>query len=282
MNLTHVWNYEADTKSNPIVWHDLLVKEPADVYHAQAVHHLSSHRLAAFRECPRLYRGMQLGDIRDEDRPAYVVGRAAHTLILEGRDTFQKHYAVGGPINPKTGSPYGSGTKAFAEWAEQLGKDVLSSDQAQLVERMNDAVRSHPLASELLANGIPEGVLRTSYRGMACQIRLDWIASDYGLVDLKTSDALPWFESDARRYSYVHQLAFYRAVVKEVTGQLLPVYLVAVEKREPYRCGVWLMGHDVLAAAERQNEEAIERLRECIDTNTWPTGYESLRTFDWL
>ncbi|MFO0911488.1 MAG: PD-(D/E)XK nuclease-like domain-containing protein [Pirellulales bacterium] len=281
MNITQVWK-QAPGTGGDVDWSSVLLREPADVYHAQSGRYLSSHRLAAFRECPMLYRKWQLGQIVDEDRPAYLVGRAAHTLILEGPEVFDDQYAVGGPINPKTGQPFGASTKAFADWAAEVGKPVLSEDQAELVQRMNDAVRSHELAVELLSDGIPEGVLRCDCHSLACQARLDWLAPDYGIVDLKTSDNLTWFEADARRYHYLHQLAFYRSIVTEVTGQTLPVYLIAVEKREPFRCGVWLVGQDALGFAERENTEAMVRLRSCMATDSWPTGYESLRTFDWL
>ncbi len=282
MNITQVWKRQPGAGGSDICWNDMLIREPSETYHAQARDYLSSHRLAAFRECPLLYRKWQLGEIVDEDRPAYVVGRAAHSLILEGRKVFQEQFAVGGPINPKTGAPFGAATKAFAEWAEQIGKCVLTDDQADLIERMNDSVRAHALAGELLASGIPEGVLRTECRGLPCQVRLDWVAPEYGIVDLKTSDNLTWFEADARRFHYLHQLAFYRAIVAEATGETLPVYLIAIEKREPFRCGVWLIGQDVLGAAQRENEEAMTRLRHCLTSGSWPTGYESLRTFDWM
>ena len=282
MNITQVWKRTTGAGGSDIAWSDVLLREPPELYHARASEYLSSHRLSAFRDCPLLYRKWQLGEIANEDRPAYALGRAAHTLILEGRQVFEDQYAVGGPINPKTGAPFGAGTKAFAEWAQQIGKDVLSEDQAQLVERMNDSVRSHPLGSQLLASGVPEGVLRAECQGLPCQVRLDWIAPDYGLVDLKTSDNLTWFETDARRFHYLHQLAFYRGIVAAVTGVVLPVYLIAIEKREPFRCGVWLVGQDVLGAAQRENEEAMRRLRHCIATGEWPTGYEALRTFDWM
>ena len=80
----------------PLISLDCLTCEPADVYHARAADHLTSHQLADFRKCPLLYRNKQLGLIEDEDRPAYRLGRAAHTLILEGRDRFEARYAVGG------------------------------------------------------------------------------------------------------------------------------------------------------------------------------------------
>ena len=63
---------------------------------------------------------------------------------------------------------------------------------------------------------------------------------------------------DARSYGYAHQMAFYRSLVAVATGETLPVYLIAVEKREPLRCGVWRMGENVLGTVQKENEEAIE------------------------
>jgi len=131
-----------------------IIREPSDTYHARAKEHLSSHALGDFRRCPALYRKKQLGLIPRKDSDAFVVGRAAHLLILEGRGRFEAEFAVGGPVNPKTGLPYGSGTKAFAEWAERLGKPALSDADAALIEEMSASVRGHAIASSLLEDGV--------------------------------------------------------------------------------------------------------------------------------
>jgi hypothetical protein len=94
-----------------------ILHEPAEQYHRQAKDNLSSHQLGDFRRCPLLYRKKKLGLIPDEDRPAYLLGRGLHTLVLEGRDRFEAEYAVGGPVNPKTGEVFGATTKAFADSA---------------------------------------------------------------------------------------------------------------------------------------------------------------------
>jgi hypothetical protein len=266
----------------PLIDTGLLIREPEEAYHARAADHLTSHQLADFRKCPLLYRKKQLGLVSDEDRPAYRLGRAAHTLILEGRDRFEAKYATGGPINPSTGQPYGPRTKAYADWAASLGKEVLTDDEAALCARMNGGVGDNSLASDLLAEGVPEGVVRAEYCGLACQARIDWVNPDRGIVDLKTCDDLTWLESDARRYGYAHQLGFYRALLAEACGERLPVYLIAVEKREPFRCGVWRMGEDVLAQAQTENEASIARLVRCQEADAWPTLYEDLRVFDYL
>lgn len=259
----------------------ILTHESEDVYHAKRGEYLTSHLLGDFRKCPLLHAKKANHMIPDEDRPAYLLGRAGHKRILEGRDAYEAAFAVGGPVNPKTGRPFGSGTKVFAEWAALQGKPVLTEDQVALVENLAMGVAMNAQAVDLILYGQAEGVIRTKYCGVPCQSRLDWVHPHRGIVDLKTCDDLTWFEADARRYGYVHQLAFYRSVLAQVHGRYLaPVHIIAVEKREPYRCGVWLVGEDSLAIAQRENEAAIRRLLRCRDLGEWPTGYEEVRVLD--
>lgn len=274
--------FQRRRSDNFLVDVSLLTHEPADVYHAKRDKFLSSHQLAEFRRNPPLYRKRQLGLVQEEDRPAYLIGQAAHALILEGRDAYEDRYAFGGPINPKTGERYGSRTKAFEEWAAAQGKPVLTHEQMALVENLYAAVFAHEHATAFLADGVPEGVVRADYCDVACQARFDWVSPQRGIIDLKTCDNLDWLQADARSYGYVHQLAFYRSVLARLSGTVVPVYLIAVEKREPYRCGVWRMGEDVLGIGQKDNEDAIERLKRCRERDQWPTGYEDIRVFDWI
>ncbi len=261
-----------------------LNREPANVYHARSKDYLTAHALNEFRRCPLLYHKKELGLVPERDTTAYLVGRAAHTLILDGRQHYEREYAIGGPINPKTGQPYGSKTKAFTEWAQRQSKPVLSDAHAVLVEQMAAAVKDHLFARELLADGMAEGVVRCRYRDHDCQARIDWInpIEGRGIVDLKTADELDSFEMAIRAFGYVHQLAFYRALVAQVSARVLPVHIVAVEKREPFRCGLWQIAPHVLDQAQRENEEAMADLRRCRETGNWFTRFESLRLIDRL
>ena len=158
----------------------------------------------------------------------------------------------------------------------------LTDNQHSLIKNLAESVKAHKHAAELLSEGIPEGVVRANYAGVPCQTRFDWLNPLRGIVDLKTVDDLTWFESDAKRYGYLYQLTFYRAVLAKVVGANVPVYLIAVEKKEPFRCGVWRACEDVLGVAQKENEEAVKRLMKCRATDTWPTGYEDVRLFDYI
>ncbi len=258
----------------------VLTAETADEYHAKAGEYLSSHLLLDFMKSPRLYLRKVQGLARDKDTSAFFLGRATHVRILEGRGAFQAQYATDWPINRTTGKPYHGNTKVVAEWKAAHAKPTLTLQQTREIEELAAGVEMNDEAMELLRHGRSEGVLRTTYCDTLCQSRFDWVHPDHGLVDLKTTADLDYFAVQGRRYRYANQMAFYQAVLEAVIGESIPVHVIAVEKQEPYRCGVWPFGKNTLAMARKENEAAIRRLRVACARNEFPTGYEEMRTLD--
>ncbi len=259
---------------------DFILDIPSMEYHeaSRLGEYLSSHLLGDFRKSPALYNKKMLGEIAETESAAFTIGRATHCLVLEGRGAFDHDYIVSdGPVNPKTGDTFGKSTKAYSEWLASQDKEVISGKDYGFILKLQKSVWLHPIALELLDSGVAEGVVRTEYCGVKCQIRMDWFSSKHGLLDLKTCDDLQWFESDCKRYGYIFQLAFYQAIIKKETGITVPVYIVAVEKREPFRSGVWKITQEVLDNATKINQKCIEKLKECRATGVWQTGYEDLR-----
>ena len=255
---------------------DRFLTIPAEEYHAasRSGRYMSSHLLADFRESPELYRRKTNGEIAESESPALALGRAAHCLVLEGRAAFDEQYLVAdGPVNPKTGEPYGKASKAYAEWLAAQTREIVSPRDFGFIVKLQKSVWTHPAACALLDRGVAEATVRAEYCGVPCQIRMDWFSEGHGIVDLKTCDSLKWFEGDCRRFGYVFQMAFYRAVLREA----VPVHLVAVEKNEPFSTGVWEISEEALETAEAVNRAALARFRECLRTGEWPTGYEETR-----
>ena len=247
---------------------------PADEYHqaARDGKFLSSHLLGDFRKSPRLYHKKINGEIEPTESAALAVGRAVHVLVLEGRARFDEEFLVtDGPVNPKTGEPFGKTTKAYREWAASQSKEVVGGADFAFMSKLRESVWAHPVARELLDDGIAEQTVRTRYCGEPCQIRMDWFRADYdgrpAICDLKTCETLDYFEGDARR------TASEGAVVADS-------YLIAIEKREPMRCGVWKLTDGILQACALENERAIAELRSCRSDNVWPTRTEDMRILD--
>jgi len=254
-----------------------IITESSEEYHARTRRgeYLSSHMLKDFMKCPRLYQMKMTGEVVDEDKPSYALGRAAHCLILEGREAFERDYTTEQPINPKTGEPYGATTLAYQTWLAGQTKEVVRPSDYEQVEILAAAVGRHAEARRLIAGIIPEGVVRTEYCGIPCQIRMDAFHPENGLIDLKTCDDVDFFPFDARKYGYWMQMAFYWAILRQVSRRY-PVHIIAVEKKAPWRVRVDRLVEDGLMTSERENQAAIKRLLECRQNNQWPTQYEQI------
>lgn len=261
-----------------------LLDEPAEFYHEQSKSgkYMSSHLLSDFRSSPLLYHKKVLGQVAEKDSSAYFLGTAAHKLILEGRDAFDTEYSISdGPVNEKTGEPYGRTTKTFQAWYAMQEKEIISTEDFGTIAKFQQSVWAHPVASELLSAGFPEAVVRAEVEGVPCQIRMDWCDPERKLfVDLKTCAELKYFESDAKRYGYLLQTPFYHDVIKAACGEDWKVFIIAVEKAEPFACGVWHVTPEVIDNGTMVNRAALKRYKQCHENNLWPTGYETLRIFD--
>lgn len=271
---------------------DFILDIPAHEYHdaTKRNEYVTSHRLAVFRKCPLEYKQRTDGTIVEKDTEAFTLGSATHTLILEGPTKFNEEYVVSdGPINEKTGKPYGKTTQKYVDWLAEQTKPVISGADCDMIEAMRKAVRSHPVASKLLAEGFAEGTVRTAYNGVPVQCRMDWFNPETGdLVDLKTCADIDRFRWDIRDFGYVHQLAFYTKLLK-LAGYDKPIncYLVAVEKKQPYRVAVVnvvavTIGSHIEMHTDKDGcyrddcDAMIEDLKICADTNTWPTRFEDV------
>lgn len=255
--------------------------ESSEIYHSRSGKYLSSHLLKAFRSSPALYKRLIDSPRDQKDRPAFKVGRAVHCRVLEGAEEFDRRFKKSdGPINETTGQPYGTGTLMYKRWAACQTKEVLSRRQFDLVLNMCRMAPSLPLLSD--PSGISEAVLRGRYLEdlpVSCQIRVDrFNAGDTPvLIDLKTCQDLENFHADVRRFEYVHQVAFYRHMIYELSGVFPSIVFVAVEKKEPFRIGQFRVSETLLERVEQENTDQIARLIQCRKTGEWMTGFEEMR-----
>ena len=251
-------------------------------YHANAA--ISHSKLECYRRRPALYYKKYVAQTlpQPEESGAFRLGSAVHCAVLE-----EKEFASRYVLKPDCDRRTKEGKIQFAEFAAQhAGKTFLDADEMAQVVAMREAVAAHPIASRLLAEGIPEMTWRKAQPNAlgALQCRTDWFApcgceiSEFHpyALDIKTvesldSDAFRNFERAAFSYGYHRQAGFYLPLINEILEYPVSrMYYVAVEKVEPFGVAVYKLADDAIARGQDENIADLVRLRRSLETNDWP------------
>lgn len=208
------------------------------------------------------------------DTEALRFGRAAHTLILEGTGEFGKRFGILGE-GMDLRSAAGKAQKAAIEDA---GKCMVRFDDFVKISAMAKAIKSHPRASLVFADGAAEKTLcwKDDETGVWLRARPDWLPTTPQFIpDYKTcADASKAdFEKTVWSYGY-HMKAAHVCAGIRATGIGNPdaAYFVAQEKKAPYLCAVYVLNKDALDWGDLQNRAAIRTFAECLNKGKWP-GY---------
>ena len=263
--------------------------ETNEQYHANEA--ISHSKLELFRRRPISYyrRFIAKTVARPETTEAFRIGSAAHCTVLEPA-TFWSRYALRPEgIDRRTKD----GKIAFAEFeAANVGKTVITQDEAGAVQEMKAAVQHHPLASQLLAAGKPELTWRVEPKdSLALQCRTDWFnpagcelsggrpyVADLKTVESLDSDAFRNFERACFSFGYHRQAGFYLPLITEITGA--PVFdflFIVVEKAEPYGVAVYRLSDAAIARGQDETITDLVRLQSCLASNVWPNLDPALR-----
>ena len=258
------------------------MNETIEQYHANPA--ISHSKLECYRRRPALYFKKYVAKTLPppEDTSAFRLGSAVHCAVLE-----EKEFASRYVLKPDCDRRTKEGKIQFAEFAAQhAGKTLLDADEMAQVVAMREAIAAHPLASQLLADGLPETTWRKEQPNAlgALQCRTDWFSSlgcelsdgkPYAL-DIKTvesldSDAFRNFERAAFNYGYHRQAGFYLPLINEIfQWSVAKMYYVAVEKCEPYGVAVYTLSDEAVAKGQDENIADLVRLKRSLETNDWP------------
>ena len=251
-------------------------------YHANPA--ISHSKLECYRRRPALYYKKYVAQTlpQPEESGAFRLGSAVHCAVLE-----EKEFASRYVLRPDCDRRTKEGKIQFAEFAAQhAGKTLLDADEMAQVIAMREAVAAHPIASRLLAEGIPEMTWRKAQPNAlgALQCRTDWFApcgceiSEFHpyALDIKTvesldSDAFRNFERAAFSYGYHRQAGFYLPLINEILEYPVSrMYYVAVEKVEPFGVAVYKLADDAIARGQDENIADLVRLKKSLEDNHWP------------
>lgn len=220
---------------------------------------------------PLHYRdAVENGGVR---RPAFALGSAAHTAILEPRE-WMRRYAIVPQDIPRRDMRI-KAYAAFVEESEAAGKQILSEKEYTAAVDVAESVKLNRGAADLLrGKTLRELTIKWEHKATGLQLRsrLDLAKPSVACVDVKTSNTLvprDFFRS-ATQYGYPEQCAFYADAYTAATGEVLPFKILAVESKRPHDVVIFNVPEDVLEYGRKNYERWLENVARCRDSNQWP------------
>jgi len=267
-----------------------FITETAEKYHSMRGNgfndgkYFSSHMLIDYLDNQMLFKRAHID--KAVLRPlshAMKKGTAIHTCVLEKGADFVNDYSIGYPINEKTGKEYGADTNVVAEYLSCLPKDkpFISTQEMTDILKINELVKSHKYASEIISNSEVEKVLRVNFEGIDCQIRIDAFFGNRGIFDLKKTRSMSRFLRDADKFGYWIQAGFYSKIFEIATNQNATFSWIVVEDVEPFEVCLFELDSDHLNYAKKCVESGILEYKESIKNNQWSTGHEGINFATW-
>jgi len=209
-----------------------------------------------------------------EDTPALLFGRAFHSFILDGEDSFKRDFAVSPPVDRRTKD----GKLAYAQFCEgNKDKTIIDTDDVYTIEAMYSAVATHPFAAPLLMVGRSEmSVFWTDEKtGLPCKCRPDRIPDgDHGVIlDLKSvrSADIHSFTRDVMTYGYAREAGMYIEGFNTVSNAKVDAFVfICVEKEPPYRTEVYTLDDLFIEYGKQEFRRLIEIEADCRKAGYWP------------
>lgn len=250
----------------------IIYDRPASEYYADPA--IGGTALRDALRSPLHFWARHLDPAREfKETPAMRLGTLAHLAILE-----PERWASETIIAPSVDRRTKAGKEAWAEFVEKAaGKEIVSAEDAALVESIAAAVRGHRGASALLKGAATEVSLywRDGATGVLCKGRMDAIAQHDVIVDLKTcQDASPAaFTRSIANFGYHIQAAHYLDGYEAATGVRPRAYIwIAVESSAPHGVAVYAADAAMLEIGAEKRAMALEIIAECTESGHWP-GY---------
>ena len=227
-----------------------------DSYYADR-YYMSNSALKLMRESPTKFHLWRKGLWSQPDTSAYSLGKAVHSMYLEGKDT-----AVLCDIRRD------KRTQAYRDLLdESYGMNLLSGSEYKDYEGMMAKLNSIEELKSLMSFDEPEfgtselagfkEVQGVNFKGKADRI-IKYNEDSRYIVDLKTTaKSLEDFRSSAKWLLYNQQAALY----SEIFDADFFVFLV-IEKTYPYEVGVFECSQEFLDRGKQELSKSIEMYKE--------------------
>ena len=183
---------------------------------------------------------------KQETTPAMRFGTAAHSLLVEGKEAFDKEVVV------ITGSPYTKANKELKEEYEKRGLIVLKEADVELIQGMKEKMIYEGNAYLDAKGKVAESSFYWYEDDVLCKCRPDLICppldntdskDEIVIVDYKTTQSVePYaFANSVKKFRYDLQASYYRRGMEAAGYKVTDFMFVAQEKTYPYASKVFRM-----------------------------------------
>jgi hypothetical protein len=256
MKIESLKNFASEQRGQALIYKDI----PNEDYHAGVG--ISSSYIRRFGESQ-----LHAIEHKQESTPTLKFGTAAHALIVEGREAFDKEVRV------MEGSPY---TKAYkeekAEYEEQgfivlkeADLEVIEGMKANMVYEANAYLNAKGKLAEASVYWYEDDILCKCRPDMMCP-PLDQPNSDNKMVvvDYKTTISCePYaFNKSVKKYGYDMQAAWYRRGIQMAGYDVDEFVFIAQEKVHPYASKVFRITKEQMDYGWTMMENYLEEYKE--------------------
>ena len=213
-----------------------------------------------------------------KETPSMRWGSLCHAVLLEPARV-ERDFAVF------------DGRKQGKAWDEfrtaNAHKEVVTEAEALALSVMAKQVWKNPVAVKLISEGEREvSAFWSTPEYGAAKARFDVLNPNH-FVDIKTTAEISpgAFRSTAAKMGYHIQCGWYQCGLRELTGNLLPVYIVCVESDPPHDVAVYEYDEIALAAGRDVAQGVAKKYRECEKAGVWPgvqADIQSLKLPPWM
>jgi hypothetical protein len=213
-----------------------------------------------------------------EDSHALRFGTAAHSLIVEGEQSFNENVAC------LTGSPYTNANKSLKKDYESRGLTVISTPDRDKIYAMERALLLegkkllNPKDNEYPNKFVSpyEVAIFWEEDGVLLKVKSDVVRhpidSPYSpntisIIDYKTTQScsVEAFTSSIKKYKYDLQASWYKRGYEKAGFKVENFIFVAQEKKEPYASKIFTMKADDLASGWDLLNELVSEYKAVIN-----------------
>lgn len=258
------------------------VKMTQDEYFAASEERtiITPENIGGLIEYPALFKAMQSDrELRPALSEAMSTGRAmTDFLSMSSEDFLAKYVVADGPLNPKTGKPYGTDTKAFIEWRAMQPKTPIPTQQFNMFGKMALAYNKHPFIKSLGGYGrMRNVVLRAVICDVECMCKVDnlYVNDESAFsVDVKTTSDLGTFAKAAYGLHYHEQQALIGLILEANGIETARDVIAALEKGPMPRCGVFAV--EKTSVNESIVKGVLAEYAESCSTGEFGTRFEDV------